>query len=76
MRKTIGTPIHRDHLEPGKIYYLRHDALGEAEVRFEDGRFVVLSGMLASRASGKRWGRGHVVTLPTFDGAHFYEPAA
>lgn len=76
MRRTIGTPIHHSALEQGKIYYLKHDSLGEAEVRFEDGKLVVLSGMLASRASGKRWGRGHAVTLPNYDGAHFYEPAA
>lgn len=76
MRRTIGIPVHHSALEQGKIYYLKHDSLGEAEVEFLGANtFQITTFKLTSPKTKKSWTRGNQVTLPNYEGAHFYEPS-
>lgn len=78
MRRTIGTPIHHSALEQGKIYYLKHDSLGEAEVIYQGHRdFYITAGRLTSGPRKQSWGKDQTWTAPEdFSGVHLYEPAA
>lgn len=75
MNRNIGTPIHHTNLKKGRRYFLKHDLLGEALVEYV-GRddFKMIDGKLKGQSSGMTWSRGDMLTLPLYDGAHFYQP--